>query len=609
MLNILIFAADNVKFYSKQMKSTINLLAMATATVATVALSSCVDDAYDLENINTDVEVRVNNLVVPINLDAITLSNAFDLEEGSVVKEVNGEYAVVVDGDFTSKPFEVSPVSIAVDGSIAPINCEIFSYSGSEVDLPVAAQTISYQITRAISPFKFESASVDKTVRSLRKLKGTWKTEISLKLIDSNRLFNMLQFQKLVLEIPAGMHVTNYQCNNGLVDINNLTMNIDGETKVTLNIDEIDFTKFSSSQFSFVPAAGNANNGMIKFNGEVGVHSGYVVGATNSTTTSLPQNVTLRISTVMDRINVQSVTGEISYNVEGFNVENVALDDLPDLLREPGTDVSIANPQLYIGVNNPVANYGLKTQSGLTLTSMKGGQAVNVCSLDNGSTMLLGTDKGVDGPYNFCLSPTRPTVYYGDYTGATHVGYASLSRLLSGDGLPDYITVDFVNPHIVQSLVTDFKLNQTIPAVRGKYTLYAPLELSVGSKIMYEEDETGWDDETVSKITVTRLTVNATATNSLPVDIVVSGVLLDVAGRPCVDPETGREVKLEGLTVPAGTTAPIELHSTGTVRGIDGIRYTASCVVTKAGETLKPSATIDLKNIRVTVDGYYIDTL
>lgn len=63
------------------MKNTIKLLAMTTVAVGAVTLQACVDDAYDLENINTEVEVKVNNLVVPINLDAITLSNAFDLEE------------------------------------------------------------------------------------------------------------------------------------------------------------------------------------------------------------------------------------------------------------------------------------------------------------------------------------------------------------------------------------------------------------------------------------------------------------------------------------------------------------------------------------------------
>ncbi|MCM1449763.1 MAG: hypothetical protein NC082_05435 [Clostridiales bacterium] len=591
------------------MKNTIKLLAMTTVAVGAVTLQACVDDAYDLENINTEVEVKVNNLVVPINLDAITLSNAFDLEEGSVVKEINGEYAVLVEGDFISSQFNVAPVKIAVDGSIAPINCNIFSYSGSDVNLPVAAQTISYEITRATSPFKFESSSVDKSVRSLKKVKGNWNTVINMKLNDNNHLFNSLQFQKLVLEIPAGLHVTNYTTDNGKVYVNDLNMNLNGVTQVTLTIDEIDFTKFTAQQFSFVPANDNANNGVIKFNGEVGVQSGFVVGSTNSTSATLPQQVTLNISTVMNPINVESVTGEISYEIEGFNVDNVTLDDLPDLLKEPGTDVSLANPQLYISVNNPVANYGLKTQTGLTLTAVKGQEVVNKCSLNPGESIILGADKGVNGPYNFCLSPSKPTSFYGDYTNAEYVGYASFSKLLSGDGLPDYLTVDFDKPHIIPAIVNDFKLNQTIDPVEGSYTMYAPLELTVGSKIVYEEDETGWGDETVSKITVTRLSVSATATNSLPVDIVVSGTPLDVNGNPCVDPATGKVVKLEGLTVAAGTTAPIELHSTGTVKGIDGIRYTATCVATEAGKTLKPSATINLENIRVTVDGYYIDEL
>ena len=62
-----------------------------------LSLTACIDDAYDLSDIDSTVGVKVNDLVVPLKLDAITLQNLFDIEENSQIKEINGEYAILED--------------------------------------------------------------------------------------------------------------------------------------------------------------------------------------------------------------------------------------------------------------------------------------------------------------------------------------------------------------------------------------------------------------------------------------------------------------------------------------------------------------------------------
>lgn len=580
------------------------------ATLLVPVLTGCIDNSYDLDNINTDVEVKVNDLVIPVNLDAITLSNAFDLNDDSAIKEVDGEYAVSVDGEFTSDPINVAKVEIN-PGNIDPIVCQIFKYEGGGVDIPsftVSGQTINYEITPATTPFSFSCDNVDKSIRKLTKVKGNWTIKVNMNLTDANRLFNALEFQKLVLELPAGIHVSNYPCADGKVSVGLVKINLATVNTVTLLVDEIDFSVFDTNAFKFTAATGDLNNGKIEFNGTVGVLSGYVVGGTNDTNSRLPQDVTLNIAPVMGTINVSSVTGAIGYKVTGFNVDNVELSDLPDMLRQEGTNVTIANPQLYLSLNNPVADYKLTASSGLTLTAMKDNVAVNTCSLNAGQEINLGCDKGVEGPYPYCLAPTDPKSYIAGYSGASYVGYSSLSKLLSGDGLPDYIKVNFDNTRVNEGPVTDFLLDTTIPSIRGTYELYAPLQLGVNSTIVYKEQETGWSDETLEKITITKLTVTATVTNSLPADITVWGKPLDVYGNPIKD-ASGKEVMLEGLKVAAGATSAVTLENTGVIKGLDGILYEASCVVTKDGQVLKPTETIELKNIRVKVSGNYIDTL
>ncbi|MDE5636381.1 MAG: hypothetical protein K2I52_08780, partial [Muribaculaceae bacterium] len=198
---------------------------------------------------------------------------------------------------------------------------------------------------------------------------------------------------------------------------------------------------------------------------------------------------------------------------------------------------------------------------------------------------------------------------YQPFPQSTWVGYSSLSRLLSGNGMPDYITVSFDIPGVHQLEVTYFILDSEIAPVNGSYSLYAPLELAVGSTIVYEDEDNGWGDDTLDKLRITTIKVSATVTNSLPVDIVVSGVPLNSEGKPCIDPDTRKAVSLSGLTIAAGTTATVELRNNGTIIGLDGIRYTASCNVTKAGQPLRPNETIEVKDIKVTVGGSYRDTL
>ncbi len=590
------------------MKNSLIFKSLASLPLIAALLTACVDDNYDLANINTDVEIKVNDLVVPINLDAITLSNA--IEEGDVVKVVNGEYAVVVDGSFHSEAIKVKALTVN-PGSVNNIDCTIYKYDGmpGAPSIPVSGKTVAYEITEATTPFSFGSQSVDSSIRSLSNIKGSWDITLKLNLTDLNNAFEHLEFQKLVLNLPAGMHVANYPCSDGKVDLGTVPVSAGKPSIVTLNVDEIDFTKFSANDFKFVAGDKDANNGVIEFNGKVGVNSGFVVAALNAITPVEPQLVKLIIEPQLNTINVNSIKGNIEYSIDGFKAADVMLDDVPDMLRQKGTDVMLANPQLYLSINNPMANYGLTASSGLTLTAYKDNNPVINCPLNEGQLIRIKSDKGVTGPYNFCLSPNKPSAFYEGFAGADWVGFNSLSDLLSGDGLPDYVHVEFNAPTAGPDDVPDFPVGHTFDPVEGNYTLYAPLELKPNSVIVYQEDETDWDDESIQRITISKLSVKATITNNLPAEIKLTGAPLTVGGTPCINPNTNEEVKFKEVTVDAGATTEIELIATGIITRLDGIRYTATCTVTKAGQVLTPDTPIEITNIRATVSGSYRDTL
>ncbi len=47
-------------------------LCCAAAASAVVGLTGCVDDKYDLSDIDTTTRIQVNDLVLPVNIDAVT---------------------------------------------------------------------------------------------------------------------------------------------------------------------------------------------------------------------------------------------------------------------------------------------------------------------------------------------------------------------------------------------------------------------------------------------------------------------------------------------------------------------------------------------------------
>lgn len=59
----------------------------ATPLAAMLLLTGCIDDNYDLSNINTTSEVKVDGLIIPVNVKDVTLNSVIDLDENSDVKK------------------------------------------------------------------------------------------------------------------------------------------------------------------------------------------------------------------------------------------------------------------------------------------------------------------------------------------------------------------------------------------------------------------------------------------------------------------------------------------------------------------------------------------
>ena len=167
-------------------------------------------------------------------------------------------------------------------------------------------------------------------------------------------------------------------------------------------------------------------------------------------------------------------------------------------------------------------------------------------------------------------------------------------------GLPSRIDISVVSPQIPAQKVKDFSLGQNITGVSGRYELLAPMALKDGSVIVYSDTETGWGSEDLDAVTITKLSAAVEVTNTLPLKAELVAYPLDAEGKRI----PGVEVKAQ--TIEAGSTAvPVTIEMTGEIRYLDGIVFQAVVYGADPDQTLAPSQTITLKNIRARVSGWY----
>lgn len=395
-------------------------------------------------------------------------------------------------------------------------------------------------------------------------------------------------FEDLVLQLPKGLttSMAGYDAATGRLTIPQLEapgLSVD----IDVPVSEIDFAK----------AGGTLVNHEVAITGALSVVSGRVaVYEDDVTQFTAPTQVTLHNDYVMSAITIDEFTGRVQYDIDDLNVSDVQLGDLPDVLKQQGTDISIANPQIYLSVSNPLSANGLQARAGVTITALGNSPQPQSYSLDGGGTFNIG-----NAPTNYVLlSPTRPEAFYPGFEGAEWTGFASLSNVVSGDGLPHTLKIRLDDPCVYPQDVRNLRLGKPLGRVEGHYTFYAPLALNTGSTVRYEDTVDGWNDEDVDAIVIEKLEVTATVANHLPVDVRFTGCPIDVRHQQIGDVQ----ITTTPAVVPAGGSVELTVAISGEVRHLDGVTFVATAT-SDAPQTLTPDMTIDVTGIRARVSGYY----
>lgn len=559
-------------------------------------LASCVDDDINLNDIDTTAEVKVVDLTLPVNLDDITLKSLITLDDGSEIKEINGEYVYTHEGSFASDNISISAIVLGAP-YMAP-NYTTFAIPEAVSGILNSAAnptTVSANVPEVTASFETNISDVSADIRAIDAVKVDFAITMKFAISGFDAL-SKYSYKDLRIQLPKGMACTpdkgSFDAATGIYSLASQTVT-GNSFSVTFNVSEIDV---AASKLAF-----DADAHTIKFADEVKLLSCVFEFSTADVASgaSIPSAITMVNTYTSTQITVKSFTGRIKYAPQNLSPESFTIGDLPDVLTQDGTDLGIANPQIYLSIRNPLYGYNLSADVAFDVMTRRDSEAWSTFSLDDGSFVLNG---GV-AESRYCLSPTAPATMPDGYDGAQHVKFTSLSEAFRGAGLPDEVRVDVDNSVVPEQTVTDFLLGQNMGVIEGKYLFYAPLQLQSGSKIIYSDIVDGWNDDDVDKIVISKIALTANVTSDCPIALQFDVYPIDKNGNRI----SGVDIECSQVSANA-QNEPLTATLTGVVEHLDGVEFVATAEAAD-GATLSPSMTIKVSSLKVKVSGSYCTEL
>ena len=576
------------------------LLPSIAVVMGLCAFTSCIDENYDLSNVDTTAELKIKDIVLPLNIEDVELAmhEFVSITDTGRIQVINGQYVLIDSGTYASDEIIIPAIKIP-SPSVPTIKSTItLIEDNTPSSLKAAMPTfpMRFDIGRQMSAFTYQQGGITDFIVDMDLIGAEFDITIDLKVEGLENHVKSWTLEDFKMQFPKGLtgetNMGIYDPETGVVELG--TMKVEGSyIQFKMSITEVDLKKagavFNSADHSFT------------FSDELGIHSGNVVVAMSDIKSfvNIPKTADFSVVFKMGDINVNMFGGTIQYSIDGFEVPDIPITGVPDILSQ-NTDLRLVNPQIYICFSNPLGtNFGLKARTGLTLTAKREGKPDQYYTTDNEYFEL--SCKGCQG-CQFCLSPIDPGVgnYWGKFVNAQHIPFSSLSYLLSGDGLPTSIGIKLNNPCLPAQKIAHFPVGANLGKMTGCYTIFAPLQLKDGSQIIYSGTEKGWWSEDLENIKIEYLQIDALVTNDLPIDVEITCYPIDRNGNKISD------LVIDGVHLKTGVEDyPMQLKISGNIENLDGVTFVATAKATPEEQPLRPDEHLILKNLKVKVSGNY----
>ena len=633
--------------------------------LSTCLFASCVDEKYDLDNVDLTIGTTGDLTLPTSSTDSIVLKSIMDLEDDGVVQIVDGEFYLKTDGSANVPEINISSISIA-SPSIGDINItvgrddlfsartnasmNIIDWGNVDIDemlskIPVLSY--SYQLKHNEAYYTIGnsiSSSVPKEVLAIDSVvfadETTLEVRINVNVGNASLILNKIHLDNLRLTMPKGLHISKAEfihytqkggqpvCVEGDIDNNTGEIILTKEDAEATVIDEeikarITFDKAVTGEgscFDFDAEAMKVSlSGSFYVNGAFRIESEdfdlnevkknkellAAVIAQNNFKALFPETVKfLGGASFLRDIAVGSFAGDVKAEVG--DISAIALNNMPDFLDDPEVCLDLVNPAFFVKVSmtNPLPG---DAKTSISLKSMyDDGRSVEKST---GEIVIPGNKTEV----LFCVADHMegikiPEEYAALAGELVHIKVDSLNKLLMK--LPDEIKVD------VEDIFMDIK-NLFVPynnKIKVEYMVYTPLEFGPTFRLVYQGTEEGLaeDLDGVDKVNTKGIRIEAMAETNFPLDLTLSVDVQDKSGSSL----NGELVQVNDIVIMGhdgegeSSTNPVLLelkpaegHTIGeALERMDKLSYKA--VATAAGQgRLYEDTYVKLTGLKITLIG------
>ena len=656
-----------------------NFLRISAFALVACLLSSCVDEKYDLNNVDLTVGTTGDLTLPTSSTDSIILKNLMDLKDDGIVQIINGEYYIVEDGKADIPKINIDNISIpspsltnietSIDANDIANNARTLDSSSEEMitislfgyEFQIPNMTYEYTIKekdKAYYNIDVTSSEVPSEVVRLDKVvfvdETTLDADIQVYFDEDHSFINKVHLDSLKVTLPKGLHVSKAVFRHW-TEIDGQVVHEDVEVpEEDINNEEgyIQLTRTDKNTIvgredknhhghedhgnhkidvliTFDQAI-TGNDGFTFENGEVGLKGLFKIDGTfrleakdfklteqtipwalayeliekKSFDVIRPRNIDFKggaafVNSKGEHIDIQvkSVSGQVKSDIG--DIAPIVLNDMPDFLNDPDVTLDLANPAIFVEVNNPLPAQAKTT---ITLTSVYDDR--------DPVTKVAGIEIKT-GHKVYCLAedPASANVP-SDYSelDVVPVQIAGLGDLL--EKLPKEINVD------LDDVVMDIK-DITIPEeyeLSLSYKVYTPMEFGENFKLVYQGTEEGLsaDLSDINKVNTKGISIKANAVTNLPLNLTLTLDAMDSNNNSLKDIFYVNELVIPAHNGAADATSkhPIELTLTAKegysisnlLSRLDKIQYRAVAEAKDKGK-LTEKAMIKLEDITITLLG------
>lgn len=538
---------------------------LASVLLGGLALTACVNDDYDFNEIDSTMGFGGDGLELPASsTDTIKLVDVLDLNDDDCVKvRPNGDYVFEQEGGNVepSRP-EIDTISVKSRASKShEIPLEAVPGSGSTVVFEAEGdmQTFEYKGDKPEEVVLLESAESDAPL------------SFTLGLSALSRVVS--EMEEVVIEFPSYMQLGSVNTNaaNWSVDGSKITFaNVSTASDLHLEANVSKLTFGVTDERGSLTVDYDANT--IDLVGSVHVS---IRSAVTSATTA--PGAMLGSSFTMDDFDIVSVTGRFDPEIDLTDLGDVEITGVPDFLDDENVRVDLYNPQIFLTITSDLSMGGFV--SGV-LTSWKDGVAIATVNVPE-----MAIQAG--GETNVCIC--RRDDDMAGFDGVVQE-VPELSKII--ERIPDRITFS-AEARADASQTCEFELGRRY-AITPKYKVEAPIAFAAGAQIVYKDTIDDWnediDDFDLSEDAY--IALSATIENRVPAFLTLSAYAIDVDGQRMADDEISVEVSNTVIASADGVNSvetPLNLKVTqgrkGAMKRLDGLVFDIKAAASDNGSS------------------------